>query len=222
MFKNYYDDTIGTRPVRPALSGVVEAEVCVVGAGFAGMATALGLLERGVKSVVVLDAERVGFGASGRNGGFVFGGYSLDCADLLAHLGEARARHIYSLTREAVDLIRKRIVRHGIECDAVEGGALMANWFDDPTILTSQQQLMRDHFGVEWRYVDKRELSEKWVVSDRYHGGLVEPDAFHFHPLKYALGEAAAIESLGGRIFEQSRVVSMDVREASTTVKTAQ
>jgi len=222
MFKNYYDDTIGTRPVRPALTGVVEADVCVVGAGFAGMATALGLLERGVKSVVALDAERVGFGASGRNGGFVFGGYSLDCADLLAHLGEERARHIYALTRQAVDLIRKRIVRYGIECEAVEGGALMANWFDDPAILTSQQQLMREHFGVEWRGVDKQELSEKWVVSDRYHAGLLEPDAFHFHPLKYALGEAAAIESLGGRIFERSRVVSLDIREASTTVKTAE
>lgn len=222
MLTNYYDDTIGQRPARPELQGVIEADVCIVGAGFAGMATALGLLERGTKNVVVLDAERVGFGASGRNGGFVFGGYSLDCADLLDHLGEQRARHIYGLTRQAVDLIRKRIVRHGIECEAVEGGALLANWFDDESILRQQQRLMHDRFGVEWQFIDQATLRGQWVRSERYTAGLVEPDAFHFHPLKYALGEAAAIESLGGRIFERSRVVAMDVRSASTTVKTAQ
>ncbi|RQP26878.1 NAD(P)/FAD-dependent oxidoreductase [Piscinibacter terrae] len=220
--RNYYDETIGQRPVRPELQGVVEADVCIVGAGFAGMATALGLLERGTKNVVVLDAERVGFGASGRNGGFVFGGYSLDCADLLDHLGEARARHIYGLTRQAVDLIRKRIVRHAIECEAEEGGALLANWFDDESILRRQQGLMHDRFGVDWQFIDQDTLRGQWVRSVRYTAGLVEPDAFHFHPLKYALGEAAAIESLGGRIFERSRVTAMDVRSASTTVKAPQ
>lgn len=220
MLTNYYDDTIDQRPLRHELQGVVEADVCIVGAGFAGMATALGLLERGTKSVVVLDGERVGFGASGRNGGFVFGGYSLDCADLLKHLGEQRARHIYNLTRQAVDLIRKRIVRYGIECEAVEGGALLANWFRDESILRRQQHLMHDHFGVECRFIDQAALHEQWVRSERYTAGLVEPDAFHFHPLKYALGEAAAIESQGGRIFERSRVLSMDIRSASITVKT--
>src|SRR3990170_1593333 len=101
---NYYDATVGERRPRPSLAGAIEAEVCIVGAGFAGLATALGLLERGVKDVVVLEAQRVGFGASGRNGGFVFGGYSLDCADLLAQLGPAQAKATYVLTRQAVDL----------------------------------------------------------------------------------------------------------------------
>ena len=202
---NYYDATVGERPRRATLQSSIEAEVCIVGAGFAGLATALGLLERGVKDVVVLDAQHVGFGASGRNGGFVFGGYSLDCADLLAQLGPQRAKAVYALTRQAVDLIRQRIARHAIDCEAVEGGALLANWFDDPEILRRQQRLMADHFDVHWRFLDKREL-DGWVRSDRYSAALLEPDAFHFHPLKYALGEAAAIESLGGRIFEGSPV----------------
>lgn len=218
-FRNYYEATLAERPPRPALSGRVEARVCIVGAGFAGLATALGLQERGVSDVVVLEAERVGHGASGRNGGFVFGGYSLDCADLLAQLGPERAKATYALTRQAVDLIRQRIARHGIECEAVEGGALLANWFDDPAILRQQQELMSRHFDVHWRFIDKAEL-EQWVRSDRYTAGLLEPDAFHFHPLKYALGEAAAIERQGGRIFEGSRVQGLDLSGAIKRVKT--
>jgi glycine/D-amino acid oxidase-like deaminating enzyme len=161
----------------------------------------------------------VGFGASGRNGGFVFGGYSLDCADLLAQLGPQRARAVYSLTRQAVDLIRERVARHAIDCELVEGGALLADWFDDDAMLRRQQRLMEDHFGVHWTFLDKAAL-DAWVRSDRYSAGLVEPDAFHFHPLKYALGEAAAIDALGGRIFEGSPVRAIDTKGGATRVTT--
>lgn len=220
---NYYDASVGERPRRPALQGPVDAEVCIVGAGFAGLATALGLLERGLQGgVVVLEAERVGFGASGRNGGFVFGGYSLDNADLLAQLGPARARALYALTRRAVDTIRGRIARHAIDCEAVEGGALLADWFHDGgAALRRQQALMEEQFGVPWRWIDKAELDASWVRSDRYSAGLLEPDAFHFHPLKYALGAAAAVESMGGRIHEGSRVVRLEAQAGGTQVLTA-
>src|SRR6516225_1921109 len=83
---NYYESTVSRQPYRQ-LTGKTDTQVCIVGGGLAGLNTALGLVERGVRDVVVLDAERVGFGASGRNGGFVFGGYSLDNADLLRTLG---------------------------------------------------------------------------------------------------------------------------------------
>jgi len=202
------------------LQTTLDAEVCIVGAGFAGLATALGLIERGIKDVVILDAERVAFGASGRNGGFVFGGYSLGCADLLAQLGPERARAVHALTQRAVDLIRRRIARHGIECEAVEGGALLANWFDDDSLLVRQQRLMADHFGVHWRLIEGAEMSD-WVDSQRYSGGLLEPDAFHFHPLKYALGVAGVIEAMGGKIFEGSRVNRIEVRGGHTDVFTA-
>ncbi|MDR5667874.1 FAD-binding oxidoreductase, partial [Burkholderia cenocepacia] len=95
-------------------------QVCIVGGGLAGLCTALGLVERGVTDVVVLDSERVGFGASGRNGGFVFGGYSLDNADLLRTLGRDEGRRLYRLTVDAVDLIHARIARYGIDCDIVD------------------------------------------------------------------------------------------------------
>lgn len=221
MLTNYYSATIGERPKRPVLGSQINAQVCIVGAGFAGLATALGLLERGMQDVVLLEAEQVGFGASGRNGGFVFGGYSLDGADLIKQLGPVQAKALYRLTREAVTTIRHRIQHHAIDCDAVDGGALWVNWFKDDNLLRRHQRLMAQHFDVHWRFIDKPEL-DTFVRSERYTGALLEPDAFHFHPLKYALGEARAIESLGGHIFEQSRVTALEPTSYGMRVSTAQ
>jgi len=212
---NYYSASVGPRPLRPALSGDIEARVCIVGAGFAGLATALGLIERGVDGVVLLEAQQVGFGASGRNGGFVFGGYSLDCADLLEQLGPEQAKAVYALTQRAVALIRRRIQRHRIHCDAVEAGALLANWFDDEAILRRQQRLMAEHFDVHWELIHKPRL-DTMLRSDRYSGALFEPDAFHFHPLKYALGVAAAIESQGGTIHDNSKATAIEGQRVRT------
>ncbi len=206
---SYYEATVRRGAAQPALQREIDAEVCIVGAGFAGLATALGLVERGVRDVVLLESERIGFGASGRNGGFVFGGYSLDCADLLAQLGPERARECYALTRAAVDLIRRRIRSHAIECDAVDGGALLCNWFDDPSILLAQQALMQQHFGVQWQLIPKRDL-DAHVVSRRYFGALREPDALHFHPLKYALGVARAAMAGGARVHERSAAQAIE------------
>ncbi len=218
--ENYYEATSGPRPQRPSLRSALDARVCVIGAGFAGLATALGLLERGVRDVVVLEAERVGFGASGRNGGFVLGGYSLGAGELADRVGAFRARALHALTRQAVDLMRRRIVRHAIDCDLVEGGALLVNWFDDDAMLRREQQLLDEVYGVQGRFIERARLPD-WVVSERYSAGLLEPDAFHFHPLKYALGEAAAIESLGGRVFEDSPVTAVTPDRIGHRVKTA-
>lgn len=200
---SFYEATV-ERPERASLASVQEeATVCIVGGGFAGLATALGLVERGVRDVVVLEAERVGYGASGRNGGFVFAGYSLECADLLRELGPQDARALYRLTLDAVDLIRRRIERHAIDCDIVNGGIILADWFGRPDSLAAQRELMRTSFGVEWEPISKRALRER-LKTDRYHGGLLERHGFHFHPLKYALGIAKVLEEAGVRIYEQS------------------
>jgi len=211
----YYAATADRSPPRPPLSGRVDAEVCIVGAGFAGLATALGLIERGVRDVLLLEAEHVGFGASGRNGGFVFGGYSLDCADLLDQQGPERARAMYGLTQDSLHLIRRRIATHGINCDKVEGGALLANWFDDDALLRRQQALMAEHFDADWQWVDRDEMAQH-VRTRRYTAGLLEPGGFHFHPLKYAQGLARAIEAGGGRVFEGSPVRSLQALPAAT------
>ncbi|WP_118180304.1 NAD(P)/FAD-dependent oxidoreductase [Paraburkholderia phosphatilytica] len=217
--QNFYEATVD-RPARPRLQDRHGASVCIVGGGLAGLSTALGLVERGVRDVVVLDAERVGFGASGRNGGFVFGGYSLDCADLLKTLGPERARELYTLTTDAVDLMRARIQRYGIACDATDAGVILANWFDEPRRLDAQRRLMQASFGVEWEPVSAADLAAK-LKTARYHGGLLEHNAFHFHPLKYVLGVAAAAAAGGATLFEQSPVVAVRRAGAGFEVDTA-
>ncbi|MDE2498353.1 MAG: FAD-binding oxidoreductase, partial [Xanthomonadaceae bacterium] len=111
----------------PPLEGRQEARVAIVGGGYAGVCLALGLTERGVRDVVLLESEGIGHGASGRNGGFVFAGYSLGEDALLRQLGAERARGLYGATTRAVDLIRRRIRQYAIECDAVDAGVIWAN-----------------------------------------------------------------------------------------------
>lgn len=205
---SFYEATVA-RPERPALSTKrEEAAVCIVGGGFAGLATALGLVERGMRDIVILEAQRVGFGASGRNGGFVFGGYSLDCADLLRILGPTDARTLYGLTLDAVALIGARIARHGMDCDVVNAGVILADWFGRPERLAAQRELMRTSFGVEWEPISKSNLSHQ-LKTDRYHGGLLERHGFHFHPLKYALGIAQVLTDAGVRIYERSAALQI-------------
>ncbi|MBI1770829.1 MAG: FAD-binding oxidoreductase, partial [Burkholderiales bacterium] len=115
----------------PRLQENLDCEVCIIGGGFAGLATALGLVERGVSNIVLLEADEIGHGASGRNGGFVFGGFSLDNAALIKQIGREPARNLYQLTLDAVALIRKRITQYQIDCDLNESGVLLTNWFDD-------------------------------------------------------------------------------------------
>jgi gamma-glutamylputrescine oxidase len=218
--QSLYEATV-TRPERPRLTGRHSARVCIVGGGLAGLSTALGLTERGVRDVVVLEAEQVGFGASGRNGGFVFGGYSLDCADLLKILGPSRARELYALTTDAVDLMRQRIQRYRIDCDATDAGVILANWFDEPARLDTQRRLMKESFGVDWEPLGEQELAVR-LKTTRYHGGLFERNAFHFHPLKYVVGVAGAAADAGARIYEHSPVRALRAQRGGFAVDTAE
>jgi glycine/D-amino acid oxidase-like deaminating enzyme len=191
------------------LEGRQRARVCIIGAGFAGLATAMSLMEHGERDVVLLEAETVGHGASGRNGGFVFGGFSLDEQALLAQVGAEHGRRLYQLTLDAVELIRRRIAQYGIDCDATHGGIYLANWFDDPRVLDERQEFMRDQLGVEWQRVSPADFAER-ARSERYFGALYEENAFHFHPLKYAQGLARALQAGGVRVHERSRAAKIE------------
>jgi len=189
------------------LNHSAQAQVVIIGGGFAGLGTAMSLAERGQRDVLLLEAETIGHGASGRNGGFVFGGFSLDNADLRQQLGAAEARRMYQLTLDAVETIRRRIREHRIDCDAVYEGVLLANWFRDNAPLKALQRFMHDEFGVDWRWLDRDE-TRSLLRSERYHAALHEPNAFHFHPLKYAQGLARVLSQAGVRLHEHSRVSS--------------
>jgi glycine/D-amino acid oxidase-like deaminating enzyme len=192
----------------PAIEGGADYAICIIGGGFAGLSTAMSLMERGQDGVVLLEAGTVGHGASGRNGGFVFGGFSLGERELVGAVGVAEARKLYQLTLDAVATIRRRIRQYAIDCDARAEGVYLANWFGDERILDRQQRFMADSFGVEWQRIGGAELAGR-LLTARYSGALFEPGAFHFHPLKYARGLARALAGGGVRIHEQSRAIAI-------------
>lgn len=201
----YYHDTVDRQSGFAALEGRAEADVVIIGGGFAGLATAFGLMERGARDCLLLEAQRIGDGASGRNGGFVFGGFSLDAEQLLKQRGRDEARRLYRLTQDAVQRMRGRIDSHRIECDAVYSGVLVANWFADDRRLLELQRFMRETFDVEWRWLSRDETRAQ-LLSERYHSALYEADGFHFNPLKYARGEARVLQANGIRVHEHTRV----------------
>jgi gamma-glutamylputrescine oxidase len=202
---SYYRATATPYEPYAPLQGSAQARIAIVGGGYAGLNTALGLAERGVRDVVLLERDQVGFGASGRNGGFVFGGYSLGERALLEQLGEQRARGLFNLTTAAVERIRERVKKYAIACDMVEQGVIWANWFRDPGVLRKRQQLLAEHYDTHWDWLPQQELRER-VRSERYYDGLYERHALHLHPLNYAIGLAAAAAGQGVRIHENSDV----------------
>ena len=208
MAPTYYEASAGPTQPHPPLQGRRDAAVCVIGGGLAGLNAALGLVERGVHDVIVLEAGRLGTGASGRNGGFVFGGFSLGEQALLDALGPERAANLYRGTVEAVETIRRRIGRYSIDCDAVESGVIWANWFRDPRVLQVRQRLLARHYGAHWDWLPRMQLG-RLVHTRRYHDGLFEPRAFHFHPLKYVRGLGGVIVRSGGQVHESSPAISL-------------
>lgn len=203
-------------------SGVIseqEVETCIIGGGYAGLMTALSLIERGYNNIVVLEKNQVGWGASGRNGGFVFGGYSLGGRAIVNQIGKQRAQELYQMTTSAVNLIRSRIHQYQISCDVTDAGVIWANWFKDQQILLQEKEFMQQVMQVDWQYLSPEVLADK-IHSQRYHGGLFEPNAMHFHPLNYALGIANEILKKGGKIYQNSEVLDIDYQAACKLVKT--
>jgi gamma-glutamylputrescine oxidase len=216
---SYYRSTVSPGDPRPALDGEVQAQVCVVGGGLAGLATALGLRERGIR-VVVLEARRVGWGASGRNGGIVGSGYSLPPERLIARVGVEQARELYRLTQDAVALVRRRIRHYAMDCGPVIDGGLNVSWFDDRSAVLRSRDFLAEVFE-EPREFWPRERVREVLRTHRYYDGLYSDTRFQFHPLNYTRAMADAAESLGARIFERSAVNALDASGTQKVVHTA-
>jgi gamma-glutamylputrescine oxidase len=215
----YYRASAPVRPAFAPLAGRTQARVCIVGGGFAGLNTALGLAERGLRDVVVVEANELAHGAAGRNGGFVFAGFSRGPARLLRDLGAARAKALYGGTVDAVNLIRARIHRHAIDCAPTDAGVYWANWFRDPGLLHEHQRMLADAYDAHWRFVPRAEFREL-VRSERYHDALFEPNALHFHPLAYAHGLARVAAEAGVALHEHSPARSLERHGAGWRVTT--
>ncbi|MCF6369605.1 NAD(P)/FAD-dependent oxidoreductase [Rhizobium halophilum] len=210
---SWYAATANDKSVRPQLADEVDADVCIVGAGFTGISAALELCERGY-SVVVLEAERIGFGASGRNGGQIVNGYSRDLETIAARYGQDKARRLGEMSLEGGEIIRERVARYGIGCDLVHGGFFAAFTEKQLRQMEAHKAHWEKHGHTGLEMVTREEVGY-YVRTDRYAGGMIDRLGGHIHPLNLVLGEAAAVERQGGRIFEQSRVTQVEPGERS-------
>ena len=206
---SYYAATARPAPERSALDADLDVDVCVVGAGIAGCSTALHLAERGYK-VAVLEARRVGWGASGRSGGQAIVGYSCPQSTLVAAVGREDARRMFDISVEAQDLIRALVAQHRIDCDLHWGHLHTALKPRQVVELLEHQRELEEDYGYDGtRWLDGEEV-RAILRTDRYVGALRDDRSGHLHPLNYTLGIAAAAESAGARIFEGTDVVGLD------------
>ena len=202
---SYYAATRRERIDYPALAGDVRADVAVVGAGFTGVSASLSLAERGY-DVVLLEANRVGWGASGRNGGQLIDGF-VDIGKIESRLGTDAANLVYRMGLECRDLVLERIERYGIECDLKFGFVDLALKQRDLDHFRSEiDRKIRLNYPHRMQFVPKEEIVSV-VGSKRYIGGLVNSGNGHLHPLDLCIGEARAAADLGARIFERSAVM---------------
>lgn len=208
---SWYAASANDRTIRPELIGDIEADVCIIGAGFTGLSAALELSERGY-SVIVLEAVRIGFGASGRNGGQIVNGYSRDLETIAARYGAEHAKHLGAMSLEGGNIIRSRVAKYDIKCDLVDGGFFAAFTQKQIKSMTDNKANWEKYGHTGLEIISTSDVG-KYVKSSRYVGGMIDKFGGHIHPLNYVLGEAAAVESLGGRIFENSPVITVEKSE---------
>ncbi len=205
---SYYAATANDKNDRPRLQSAIDCDICIVGAGFTGLSSALHLAEAGFK-VVILEGARIGFGASGRNGGQLVNSYSRDIDVIERNYGSELAGALGDMAFEGANIIRERIETYQIQCDYKQGGIFAA--FNKKQMHELEEQKARwEKLGNnKLTLLDQAALREH-IDTDAYVGALLDNHGGHIHPLNLALGEAAAFESLGGQIFEDSKVIRID------------
>jgi len=205
---SYYADSRQDKADRPPLNGDLDVDVCIIGAGFTGISSALHLAEAGFK-VAVIEAARIGYGASGRNGGQLVNSYSRDIDSIENNYGPVLGKTLGDMAFEGSEIIRQRIKKYNIDCDYKPGGIFAALTAKQLRALEEQQQLWQRYGHNDLQMLDKQEMSQH-IASDAYIGGLLDKRGGHMHPLNLLLGEVKAFESLGGQVFEDSKAIKID------------
>lgn len=205
--------------VFPTLQGEQNADVCIIGGGFTGLSAAIHLRERGY-SVILLEANRLAWGASGRNGGHVGVGQRVDQDRLENMVGMEHARQLWEIGLEANDTVAKLIERFSIDCELKQGNLHVASKAGENDEFREYAEHLQRHYNHnEISYVEPAEVAQM-TSGQGFHGGLLDIKSKHLHPLKFAQGLAKAAVSLGAQLYEQSRVLSYS-EGGKVTVNTA-
>lgn len=207
-------------PAYSALQTAVEADVCIIGGGLAGLTAAYDLAKAG-RRVVLVEARRVGWGASGRNGGFVSPGYSLGFDAITARVGQSAAKDLFRMSLEGVQIVAGNIRDLGISAANPQHGILGAVRYDAGRGLADHRDWLAQEFNYNVTHLDRAALAQH-LTSASYHQALHDQNAFHFDPLAYCLGLARAAVAAGATIYEATPADRIEGAQGQWKITTPQ
>ncbi|TRX57832.1 NAD(P)/FAD-dependent oxidoreductase [Thalassomonas sp. M1454] len=213
--ESYYFSSVNNKTDYPTLTESIDVDVCIVGGGFSGVATALELAERGIK-VAVLEANKIGWGASGRNGGQLIRGIGHDLEAFRKSIGQEGIDAITAMGVESVEIVTNRVKKYAIDCDLTMGYCDFANkskhvkWLEE-----SYQQLKQTNYPHAIKLLDKDQVQQNVIGSATALAGLEDMGSGHLHPLNLCLAEAKIASDLGAQLFANSKVIKIEKGETN-------
>lgn len=216
--ETYYKNTLKYAREVCRLEGSETVDVCVVGGGLAGLSTALGLAERG-KKVALIEANRIGWGASGRNGGFVAKGYACAYKKIAKKVGLSHAKELAHLSLTMQKEMLARIDKYKIDCGPVKKGVMGVSWYKNPSEVRDYVDYMNENFDAALEFMPQDQVRSLFK-SEKYYDGFLAGEGFQFHPLNYVYGLAKTIEDLGGLVFEDTKATKIRQSGSGYVVQT--
>lgn len=208
--ETYYRDTLNTNNKCHALSEDIDTDICVIGGGLAGLSTAVGLVEKG-KQVTLIEANRIGWGASGRNGGFVAKGYAQGYKQLVKQVGLDHTKSLHKLATHGRQLIKERVKKYNIDCGPMTQGVLGVSWNNQPENVQQYIDWMREELNAPLEYWSTQQVRDV-CKTEQYFSGFYSPEDYQFHPLNYVHGLASEIEKQGGKTYESTKALKIEDR----------
>ncbi|MEM6811234.1 MAG: FAD-dependent oxidoreductase [Pseudomonadota bacterium] len=216
--RTYYRDTLRGQNNYPLLEEDIDTDVCVIGGGLAGLSTTLGLLEKNKKAALI-EANKIGWGASGRNGGFVAKGYAQGYTQLVKKVGLSHTKELHKLATHGRNLIREKIKKYNIDCGPLIHGVIGVSWTDHPHSVREYIHFMQEKLGAPLEYWSTQKVRE-YCRTDQYFDGFYSPEDFQFHPLNYVHGLSKAISDQGGQIYEDTKAIRVEEKGSGFIVHT--